>query len=206
MNNNLSNKEKFFKFSDIFYKMVILNFTILLYTLLGLVIFGIGPALRAGYYITSKWLKKEEPRFLETFHNQYKSNFFTANIAFLTFGIFISIFSFSIYIANEKITNQMLKYSTILSSFFFVILFLSALLFVYFFDSNYQIGIKKSMKYSLTIVWGKVGYLLTILFFTIVLFVITYFTYGAMVFIFFGLYIFNVSYYANIMFKNVIIS
>lgn len=91
--NNLANG--FYSFSMWVTRFTYVSMLWALFTLLGLVVFGISPATAAVFVVTRKWVKKEvDIPIFKTFWEEYKTNFVKTNILgliLLAFGYLLSI-------------------------------------------------------------------------------------------------------------------
>src|SRR5690625_4426503 len=87
----------FYKFGQWIIRLIWLNTLIIVFTLMGLILFGIMPTTIAAFATVRKWIQKntEVPLF-QTFFYYYKKNFITGNILFAV--LFNSGFILSIVI------------------------------------------------------------------------------------------------------------
>lgn len=126
--NNLANG--FYNFSMWITRFTYVSLLWVLFTLLGLVIFGISPATAALFVVTRKWVQKDvEIPIFQTFWNEYKENFWKTNglgLVLLAFGYLISIEyivlsnmeGFMYNIATLFVIGQMILYGIVLIYFF----------------------------------------------------------------------------------------
>lgn len=179
-------------------KFFYLNILFILFTLAGLVIFGIGPSIKASYYLVNKWLDEEEPEIFETFKKIYLKYFFKSNLIFLSLHFLMSLFVISTYFTYVKLEDGFLKYVMLFINVFFIILFYTGILFSFYFDTKFDISYPKVFKYSLTLPWGRFKYLFLILVINILMIIFL----PMLFLIFFGMLAYFINYYANIMFEN----
>ncbi|WP_077620288.1 YesL family protein [Bacillus sinesaloumensis] len=74
------------------FRLSCLNILWIVFTLLGLGIFGLFPATVAVFAVTRKWVMKEEPKLFITFWDTYKKEFLKVNLLgylLLFFGLFL---------------------------------------------------------------------------------------------------------------------
>ncbi|UOQ86948.1 YesL family protein [Gracilibacillus salinarum] len=77
----------FYRVSEWIMRFAIVNILWLLFTAIGAVIFGIGPATSAMFTVVRKWLQGEEIPIFKTFSLAYKRDFIKANSLFLLLAI-----------------------------------------------------------------------------------------------------------------------
>ena len=110
----------------------------------------------------------------------------------------MSAFIIATYFTCVKINDGFLKYAMLFVNLFFIILFYTAILFSFYFDTKFNISYQKVFKYSLTLPWGRFKYLFLILSINILMIIFL----PLLFLIFFGMLTFFINYYANIMFEN----
>lgn len=193
-----SKQDKLKLFFENISKFFYLNILFILFTLAGLIVFGIGPSIKASYYLVNKWHDDEELEIFETFKKIYLKNFFRSNFIFLTLHFSMSAFIIATYFTYVKVNDGFLKYLMLFINLFFVVLFYTSILFSFYFDTKFNISIQKVFKYSLTLPWGRFKYLFLILAINILMIIFL----PMLFLIFFGMLTYFINYYANIMFEN----
>lgn len=137
---------------DEIWNLVLLNLLWIVFTLGGLVVFGIFPATVAVFAILRKWiLKKETPNLFKEFWMYYKSEFKNANIT----GLFIWMFVYFFYIDWKFVQSvespfSILGYILLLSlllTFILIMLYLFPLVVHY--NISYFKGIKTAILLAL---------------------------------------------------------
>lgn len=142
----------FYKFSEWVAKYMYITILWFLFTLLGLVLFGITPATVALFAVIRKWVQKEEVPIFQTFYKQYKENFIKANIIgiiLMAVGYFISIeylilrgqTGLMYYMANLFVIAQMIFYIIILLYIFPIYAHFNIEKFIDYFKWPFIIGI-----------------------------------------------------------------
>lgn len=129
------------------FRLSILNFLWVLFTLCGLVIFGFAPSTIASFYIVKSWLKKDgEINVFATFRKKYSESFLKANI------IGIMIFLTSVVLFIDYQFSLILK-GWIAWVFLFLLIQITILIiaiFIYMFPliSFYNLTILSTLKLS----------------------------------------------------------
>ncbi|MGO4936027.1 YesL family protein [Fundicoccus sp. Sow4_H7] len=144
-----------------FWKIIYLNILWILFTILGLGIFGIGPATYAISKYLSRWLiYKEEPAVFKSFFTYYKENFLQS---MLTSWIIIFIF----YVLIVNIFNLQIWYLQIINV---LMLIAATVSFTHVFNSMVLLDgetIKDIFRYSMMMGFGYLHY--TIILWTVIL-------------------------------------
>ena len=93
----------FYKLSDWIMKLAYVNILWLLFSILGIVLFGFFPATIAMFTIVRKWLSDDEEEFsvFKLFWTTYKQEFFKSNLL----GFIITIITYLFYIELNFIEN-----------------------------------------------------------------------------------------------------
>ena len=139
-----------YRFAEWVQRLVYVNLLWILFSLVGLVIFGFTPATVAMFSIIKKWIRgQENVAIFKNFWNVYKANFIKANILGITLGIigFILYFDIQFFKAQEGILNFFLYYAVLVASF----LYLIVLLYVFPIFVNYDLKLYHVIKNSLLI-------------------------------------------------------
>ncbi|GAE92162.1 yESV protein [Gracilibacillus boraciitolerans JCM 21714] len=128
-----------------------LNILWLIFTLLGLVLFGIMPASIAMFSIVRKWVLKDfNVPIFQSFLLEYKRNFFRANllgIVLYVIGYFLSVFLKYTGMMSESNLYPVLLGTFILAAFFYVLLILYiAPVFV-----HYELSFWQYIRYAISI-------------------------------------------------------
>lgn len=143
--------EKIHYICDWCMRLAYVNVLWILFTLAGLVVFGIGPSTTAMFSVTRKWVMegKETPVF-STFWKAYRVEFIKSNILFcILFAIgYILFFDFRFLLNFDGWQYTVLTAG--LASIMIVFLFTT--LFTYPMFAHYNIKIAQYLKYSFLIV------------------------------------------------------
>lgn len=98
-------KKKYYQISIKIYQLLILNILWVVFTILGLGIFGFFPATLAMFSVTRKWVTgEEEISIFKMFLETYKKEFIRSNIFGFVFGVFGYILLVSYKILTLKTT------------------------------------------------------------------------------------------------------
>lgn len=137
-----------YKVGDNLAKFIYLHLIWLLFTIVGLVIFGIMPATAAMFSILRKWLRGEEIPIFKTFLRLYKSYFIKQNILgfiYMLAGLFLYVDFVVSYTKIQWLPLHVLIW--IVCVFYIIVLAFSMPVFV-----NYELNIKDYLKQTLLIV------------------------------------------------------
>ncbi len=148
--NFLNPDSSLYCFAEWAQRLVFLNVLWILFTLLGLIIFGITPATVALFDIINKYIKgNENISIYRNFWKQYKLNFIRANILgmILIVTSYILYFNIQYYEAQEGIIYFSFYSATLIISFLYLIL----LLYVFPIYVNYDLSIYYVLKNALFI-------------------------------------------------------
>ena len=77
--------EKIYVFCDWIMKLAYLNVLWIIFSLMGMVVFGMAPATVSVFVLIRKWLQKESVPIFKTFYFNYKKEFLQSNKLFLLF-------------------------------------------------------------------------------------------------------------------------
>lgn len=130
--------------------LAIVNFYWFVFSLLGGVIFGIGPSTIAIFSLIRKWLRGEKNfSIFKEYWNYFKSNFIKGNI--ITFLITFSIVALIICLRYYQTVNNLL--GNILTLFVFLLMLLCFIITIYIFPVyvNYDVNLKKTLSNSIII-------------------------------------------------------
>lgn len=195
-------KSGFFIFIDWYYKLVILNFTFLIFTIMGFGLFGLAPSIKASQYMIMKWINKEEPPLLKTFWSVYKKDFLYTYLTFVPYALGITLFSVTLSLAL-KYMKGITMIMSISGSVLFLFIFVVGLFFVFFFKNRYEIGFLRAIKYSFTLPFGRFGYLFLILVCQAVLFSLSIVLWAYLIFLNFGFSMFITEFFGHLAFRKI---
>ncbi|MGO4936303.1 YesL family protein [Fundicoccus sp. Sow4_H7] len=162
-------------------RLIILNFLWIIFTVLGLGLFGIAPATFSLANVIYKWLSVgHDISFVKTFIDYYKENFFKSNKIGL---LIISLFAFiqlDFYISEQFIQSAL--FHTVIVILFWLLIIYTCYLLVIF--SRYELCFSQYFKQTLYIAFGSplvsIGMLLVVFFIAIL------YTYIPILFFFMG--------------------
>jgi uncharacterized membrane protein YesL len=150
-----------FRFSEWAMKLAYLNFLWILFTILGLGIFGIMPATVATFTIARKWLKQEEDvQIGKTFFSTYKKEFIKSNgIGFILYmiGIILYVNYQNMHVIENPIIHIVIVSFIFMMSIFYMIL----VLYIVPVYVHFELKLSQYFKYALMI--GIMNIPLTIL-------------------------------------------
>lgn len=116
---------KFYYILDQIVRVLWLNVLTLFFSLIGLVLFGFGPAILAGVYVVKLMINKYEGPITRVFFKAFKRFYKKATIIFVLFAIFIGLFSFNLYYYITKMNQSFLWFDFILFLVNFLLLILA---------------------------------------------------------------------------------
>lgn len=138
---------------DWLYKIVSLNFTMLIFTVMGLGLFGFFPSVFAGISLIRQWKKSENPPLFNYFWKEYKKYFLIGNLLAITILIlgFLAFFNFSIIMLNK---SQIIVFLGYLFCFFLGLIIICLgvyfpFMFIYYEQMNYKRAISLSVFFGL---------------------------------------------------------
>jgi uncharacterized membrane protein YesL len=138
-----------YRFCEWVTRLAYLNLLWIAFTLVGLIIFGVGPATIAMYTVTRKWLTESpDIPIFKTFFEAYKKEFRKGNV------LGIILFSIGAILYVDFMVLDLLSQETsilkvIFSSLFVV--FVMMLLYIFPVFVHYDIPLSKNFKYALII-------------------------------------------------------
>lgn len=145
---------KLYDISSWITKMMYLNLLWIVFSLLGLVVFGLFPATAAMFAVTRKWvLGEKEIPVTKTFWKAYKSGFLQINII----GLVITAIGAILYIdlrffqTSEHVLLSFLAFFIIFALF----IFFAVILYIFPMYVHYKFNTFEYLKKSLIIVIGK---------------------------------------------------
>lgn len=196
-------KSGIYLFFDWFYKLVILNFTFLFFVAIGGFITSLGPSMQASHYMIYKWLDGDEPPFFKTFWKEFYNNYFKSFFISLPFLLVFSILSISFYILNNNLKTAKIAGISFVACVIILIFFFVGFMFVFFFKNRYNLKSMESIKYSLTLPFGRFLYLFIILLLELALFILSVVMLKFfLIFLNFGLYFFIIEFFGQLAFKK----
>ncbi|UOQ44175.1 YesL family protein [Halobacillus salinarum] len=124
-----------------------LNLLWIVFTLLGLVLFGFFPATASMFAVERKWIRgQEDLPIFQTFWKEYKASFIKANLLGLVltaFGILL-IMNYRIAGAMNTFTGQVLSYLLLFISFIYGMI----LLYIFPVYSHYKVKVLDCIKFA----------------------------------------------------------
>jgi uncharacterized membrane protein YesL len=133
---------------DRIWNMILLNILWLLFTVVGLGIFGILPATTAVFAIVRSWImKKDTLNLFKEFWKHYRAEFKRANI----FGLFVWVFAYFFYIDWKFVQKIDDGYSLVGYILLLSLFFIFSLILIYLFPLvvHYNISFGKAVKTGL---------------------------------------------------------
>lgn len=155
-------------FFEYVYQIILISLNFLIFTLLGLVIFGIGPALRASVNLLIDYKTNKKFNSFKQFYSYYKINFLNYALYFCVYFVLIAVPILNRIFVSSYITDELLLGVFLSFNLVFFIFGITGAFSVYFFERYLKINIKQATKYSFTIIWGR----LSVVFSNIVLLVV----------------------------------
>ncbi|WP_461226231.1 YesL family protein [Lacticaseibacillus suihuaensis] len=127
--------------------MLILNLQFWLFTIMGLVVLGVGPALRTitELFAANEW-QLGEYHFKDSWH-LFKAHFWQANGHFWLFGAVFGILGYSLYLSTQLKFGWMLFIQFIIM--FAMLLCATSGLFTLSIESHYEISLKNAFRLAI---------------------------------------------------------
>ncbi|MFK9094403.1 YesL family protein [Bacillus salipaludis] len=140
----------FYSISEWVMRFMYVNILWILFTFLGLVVFGFFPATTAMFAVVRKWVVKEyDIPVFNTFWQTYKSEFFRSSIIGLVISAFGLLLYSNIHII-QAITVPLLKLLYI-PNVILILIFVLTLLYIFPVLVHFDIGVKGVVKNALII-------------------------------------------------------
>ncbi|MDD4077439.1 MAG: DUF624 domain-containing protein [Bacilli bacterium] len=142
---------RFFTFFEFFYRLVILNFITVLFSILGLVVFSLMPALVALIIIIRSLKGDNEFPVLTTYINAFVKNYrrvLKLSIFYLITGlvlVFNTYFFYLGYVQNQGVINEVFYYLALFIDLVFILVFINACFICVYFPN---LNNRKIIKYS----------------------------------------------------------
>lgn len=139
-----------YKVSDWIMKLAIVNLLWILFSLLGMLIFGFFPATIAMFTVVRQWIRKKyEIPIFHTFWKTYKTEFFKSNLL----GIIFLLVSYITYINVRFLSYTEGWVSDTISVFYigFIMIFITVLLYIFPVFCHYKGKILQYIKYAFII-------------------------------------------------------
>lgn len=128
-------------------KFVYLNILWILFTICGLIIFGIAPATISVFYIQRKWMKGyEDIPIFSTFYQQYKKNFKKSNYLgiLLVFIGWLIYFDLQFFMGKDHLFFQIISILMYILSIWYILI----ILFVVPVYVHYELKFIQNIKYA----------------------------------------------------------
>ncbi|MBU5465740.1 DUF624 domain-containing protein [Virgibacillus sp. MSJ-26] len=175
----------YYKFSVWLVRFAYLNFLWVLFTILGLGVFGLMPATTAMFTVVRKWLMGENDiAVFKTFWASYRSDFLKTNILGIILFLmgYVLIMEFRILQLQESVIYFIVSFGVL------AIFILYAVLLIYFFPIFVHFNLKMTDYFKWPFIIGIVHPILTLFLIvgTSIVFYITFITIPAILFFFGG--------------------
>jgi uncharacterized membrane protein YesL len=135
-----------YKLSEWFMRFAYINILFILFSVIGLVIFGVGPAFVAMLTVIKKWYSKEEFPVFKTYMNVFKSEFVQGNklgVSCIAIGTILFV-NFGIIQQFEPILRLMLTSAMVM----LVVLYLMTFIYLFPLRVKQKLPIGKCIKYG----------------------------------------------------------
>ncbi len=145
---------RFYEIANWIMRIVLLNVMWMIFTLLGLGIFGFFPATAAMFTIVRKWLLGEKDiAVVKTFWHAYKTNFVQINIIGFVMGLIglILYVDFRFFQASEYVVLSLLNFFIIFAAF----IYFAVVLYLFPLYVHFKCNTMEYIKRSFIIVLGK---------------------------------------------------
>lgn len=199
MNNNNFSETKTYKLSEYIYRAFLTTVCFILFTLMGIVIFSLGPAIKAAQKMTMDFNNGYEEPFFKTYFSYFKKDYLKSMFTSLFYIILLTIIILINYFGISKLENKnILGILIVVSSIIFIFIihgFSSCYYFINKFDTKYI----DAIRFSFTISWSK----LSLVILNLLLILVTIILILPLPFMFIGIYFFISLKLFDNTFKNV---
>lgn len=147
--------EWYMRFGDWVLKLLILNMLWVMFTLLGLIIFGVFPATAALFAVMRKLvMQNDDVNIFQLFWNTYKLEFVKSNVlgaVILTIGAILFVDLYILRQLDPSMWNQLL----IITVFVLIVVYMAFITYIFPVFVHYDSNLKGYLKYSIILVIGK---------------------------------------------------
>jgi len=159
---------------DYLWKMLVLNLFFVIFSLVGFVVLGVGPAIAAGHRLAHDWSKKEYPPTFKTYTSYFFKNFWINNIVFYLFLLTLFGVGFNFLYFYMNLEPSVIRLSGLILNFLIFTYIWNAFTYIYIFKHGYGLSWKESLNFSFRYIWGFPLQLFLVLFLHILIFVFSY--------------------------------
>lgn len=177
MNETRHLESKLYQFTNYVAQMLLINFYIVLGSLIGLGLFGIAPAVYAALKLIKEMLDEERDSNLFTrYMKYYRENFIKANKIGLSYGLALIILGLNIYYYDAQLSDTWVKVLILMINYFFIFMtLLSSMTYMGIeirFKGDVKSHLKMSILFPIFYFIHTIGYLAVgiVIFFTLILF------------------------------------
>jgi len=175
--------EKIYGFCDWIMKLAYLNVLWVIFSLLGIVVFGVAPATVSVFVLIRKWLQKESVPIFKTFYDTYKTELLRSNKLFLLLVLpaVVVYLDFKLLLVSSPLAQTILFLPLLLVS----ISMLITLLYIFPVYVHYQLKTFEYIKQAFIIALLNIHH--TVLFLLAIVLLSIMFTLFPGVFVFLGI-------------------
>ncbi|RXJ02194.1 DUF624 domain-containing protein [Anaerobacillus alkaliphilus] len=136
-----------YKISEWAMRLAYLNILFVLFSLLGIVAFGVGPAFMAMLVVVKKWMSQEEFPIFKTYLNEWKGSFIKGNLLGLLFITVGTILIVNYYILPQF--NEHLRVVFTAGMLLLTLLYLMTVMYIFPLAVQFrQLSVKRCFKYG----------------------------------------------------------
>lgn len=177
MNETRNLEGKLYQFTNYVAQMLLINFYIVIGSLMGIVIFGAAPAVYAGLKLIKEIVEEEkDSNLFIRFMKYYRANFVKANKIWFSYGLIFLILGMNIFYYDSQLADSFFKVCILVINYCLIfVTFLSFMTYMGIdlrFDGRVKQQIKMSILFPIFYFINTIGYLIAgvAIFFVLTLF------------------------------------
>lgn len=200
MNETRHLEGKLYQFTNYVAQMLLINFYMVIGSLMGLLVFGIAPSFYAGLKLIKEIVEEErDSNLFIRFMQYYRENFLKANKIGLSYLLIFTILGMNVYYYDYQLSDSFIKVGILVLNYFLIfITFLSSITYMGIemrFNCRTKEYIKMSVLFPIFYFLNTVGYLIAAI---AIFFILTLFS-QFIAFLFAAAYCYLNHYYVNAM-------
>lgn len=145
---------KFFKTINWLGRLILINFTFIVFSLMGLIVFGIGPSYYASHKIISDWLNKDFPPYFKTYFKYYKEAFIANNIVMFIYIVALAIIMFNMYTFYINLENSFWNSFGLLTNLLLLLCITNGIIYYPNLKRKFDISFKEAIINSFKLSWA----------------------------------------------------
>ncbi len=184
---------KIYMIYEMIWKLLILNLFFVIFSLLGGIIFGIGPAIAATKRLIFDWSNKEYPPMFKTLLSYFRTSFWMHNLVFYASILLFLGVGFNFYFFYLNLEPSWIRTSGLILNVIVFIYIWTAFHMIFMMRHGFSLTWKESLIFSMRYVWGFPKEVFLVLGMHLVTAVLTYLMPQIMIFFAYGMLMMSIS-------------